>query len=772
MNKKYLGLTAIFLFVATATIGILTSESETHAQNLLALNETVSTQSDSVVDEYLTEDLFIGMEGEQVSILQSWLVEGGYLSVGSYQSGVFDSATEVGVQRFQDDQGIIDFGKAVTTGYGRVGSITRASLNSIYSGNTFGFNWVQGKFGNAIILDGGHITVEDDPSLGMDSGVDFTLEAWVNPTKVLNRKSIVLSKGAYGVAWNYGLGIQEHGKIFMRHHEGDVVTSQAYVKAGEWTHIAVVSDDTKDYFYVNGELVESKRKGSYRNVPVAQPLRIGLSYNDVFDVHTEAFIGQIDDIRVYNTARTQPQIAEDAEGISIQGLDSPVVWFEFDEGQGTDVSDSAKEGRFGMSKVITKIKEIAQQALAPFKAVAEVISNALEPIFGGGDASSTNLAEQADQDTSTSTEIALEDTTTATSSTSTLDSLAESDTATSTATTTEDSTLIAEANTATNTFISGGGGGGSSSDEEEEENDEPLPEPTGAETTYSVSTAKGVYPKFLDATVKPQNVKVGDTQSLSVTVSSDVDISTVTATSVLDTQTLELDLDLVSVTPNGSIYKTTWQVFDTHTKKYNTTFHVTDVDGKTQELTLEWVDPCDGVTHGQNSTISDNCAVSTVDGLDEGQLTIAANKTLTLNEGAQLVFNPGKKYHNQWRHSNCKKPVQVQLSKRGYLFYPDSDGDGCPSSFTKEFSTDSTYSGRHRVYNIQAACDGVADGNDSDADCFRDWYADSDGDGYGATSATCIGADTTGYVEDNTDCYDSNANAKTWANNLLLFQSR
>lgn len=97
--------------------------------------------------------------------------------------------------------------------------------------------------------------------------------------------------------------------------------------------------------------------------------------------------------------------------------------------------------------------------------------------------------------------------------------------------------------------------------------------------------------------------------------------------------------------------------------------------------------------------------------------------------------------------------------------YPDSDGDTYTSGGLVAVCQGASFP----TYNIstspyRAAANG-ADCNDSSASVWQNLtgYADADADGYGTSTASqvCSGASLpAGYVSNNTDCYDSNANAK------------
>lgn len=84
--------------------------------------------------------------------------------------------------------------------------------------------------------------------------------------------------------------------------------------------------------------------------------------------------------------------------------------------------------------------------------------------------------------------------------------------------------------------------------------------------------------------------------------------------------------------------------------------------------------------------------------------------------------------------------------------YADADLD----TYTTGGGT-SICSGAALPSGYRAAVNG-ADCNDANGAVWRNRYRDVDVDAYGAGAATCVGNEV-GYVDNNTDCYDSNASA-------------
>ena len=92
---------------------------------ILSLPLFVLAQSNYV----FTISLYRGSRHEQVTLLQRCLAGDPDIYPEALTTGFFGSLTEKAVQRFQARHNIINYGTALTTGYGFVGPKTRAVLN-------------------------------------------------------------------------------------------------------------------------------------------------------------------------------------------------------------------------------------------------------------------------------------------------------------------------------------------------------------------------------------------------------------------------------------------------------------------------------------------------------------------------------------------------------------------------------------------------------------------------------------------------------------------
>lgn len=88
----------------------------------------------------LTQTLDIGESNTEVTELQTYLATNSAYYPSGLVTGYFGQLTKAGVERFQTAHGIVTNGTPETTGYGRVGPITLARINSILGSGNPGSN--------------------------------------------------------------------------------------------------------------------------------------------------------------------------------------------------------------------------------------------------------------------------------------------------------------------------------------------------------------------------------------------------------------------------------------------------------------------------------------------------------------------------------------------------------------------------------------------------------------------------------------------------------
>jgi len=155
---------------------------------------------------------------------------------------------------------------------------------------------------------------------------------------------------------------------------------------------------------------------------------------------------------------------------------------------------------------------------------------------------------------------------------------------------------------------------------------------------------------------------------------------------------------------------------------------------------------CTNVPMSGDYTVSSSCTfANTVDGVDEGGITVNSGVTLTVNAGQTIVWSPG---HSIVINGAIAIANGGQL-KQTYLWLVDADNDGRPSSLTMYAQDTQPTNGKRRkdFTNFTYVSDIIADCNDSNSYIYRNKTVgtDTDHDGYiagSSTSSQCVGNST------------------------------
>ncbi|EMI46059.1 LamG-like jellyroll fold domain-containing protein [Rhodopirellula sp. SWK7] len=187
-----------------------------------------------------------------------------------------------------------------------------------------------------------YVAIASSPELTMSN--TMTMEAWVRPDASANTDRMILNKEG-----EYELSVDADGSIkwaFANSDPGWAWHDTNYTLTdGEWAHVAVSYNNGTVSTYVNGELIEVyEGTGTIGDShPTLNELHIGGRSNSPTGQY---FQGGIDDVRVWNVARSQAEIRD--------GIDTPptgsetglVGYYQFN-GSGTTVTDASGDGNDG-----------------------------------------------------------------------------------------------------------------------------------------------------------------------------------------------------------------------------------------------------------------------------------------------------------------------------------------------------------------------------------------------------------------------------------------
>jgi hypothetical protein len=213
------------------------------------------------------------------------------------------------------------FGEMVGDALGRYPGTLR-NMNALWRP----METIVGKTSHCLAFDGVDDYVEISDYKGISGGASRTCTAWIKTTRPST--SYIL---------NWGAATDEGAKWLIRLHDdgglrvsinGGTIRGVSNLADGDWHHIAVVLEDdgspdvSEVELYADGRLETVRATTAHAvNTSADQTVKIGVDNN----TGTVFFLGQIDDVRIYERALSGREIAEMADAVT-------VAYWRFEEG--------------------------------------------------------------------------------------------------------------------------------------------------------------------------------------------------------------------------------------------------------------------------------------------------------------------------------------------------------------------------------------------------------------------------------------------------------
>lgn len=237
------------------------------------------------------------------------------------------------------------------------------------------------------------------------STFSYTIEAWINPDAIT---------GAHGIAgWGihqastrftgFRLGINGANKTLVNYWWGNDLVVNIPDISGSWHHVACTYDNATNArkLYLDGVMIGSDNPGYLHNAPNTN-FRIGITNPG------EIYKGKIDEMRVWNVARTASQLTSDMSHSISPASTGLVAYYTFDQGTAGgnnttittlyDLSVNNKSGTLGgfaLSGITSNW--LASQALQPPPIITsfapkEISMNSIVTITGSYLSRPTNVS--------------------------------------------------------------------------------------------------------------------------------------------------------------------------------------------------------------------------------------------------------------------------------------------------------------------------------------------------------------------------------------------
>ncbi|MCK4641653.1 MAG: LamG domain-containing protein, partial [Candidatus Marinimicrobia bacterium] len=227
-------------------------------------------------------------------------------------------------------------------------ALRNQTANQQYILGSHSVEYITQGAGKALDFDGtdDYVDCGNDESLDITTG-GLTIEAWIKPNQQsVDNDGKIFSKVMLG--WSrYSIGTRfSDAEPYPYFALFKVMEAEYYVKAnsiltaGQWTHVVGAWDGANYMIYINGEL-DNKNPFSGPLEPYPGNLTIGSHATDTY------FKGTIDEVRIWNVARTEAQIRANMCKKLAGTEDNLVGYWRFDEREGTSCTDHSSNSNTG-----------------------------------------------------------------------------------------------------------------------------------------------------------------------------------------------------------------------------------------------------------------------------------------------------------------------------------------------------------------------------------------------------------------------------------------
>ncbi len=178
------------------------------------------------------------------------------------------------------------------------------------------------------------VAIPDHDNLDLTG--DYSVEAWIYCHSFTSGNGII-SKYQTGAADGFVIRIGDNQNISF----DGLQSPTNSLTANTWHHVAGVVNSGVCYIYIDGSLKTSSSSGYLVTSANSDPLCIGVDYT------TRFFDGLIDEVRIWNDARTVTEINNN-KNIELTGSESGLVaYYKMSNGSGTTLTDNTGNGHTG-----------------------------------------------------------------------------------------------------------------------------------------------------------------------------------------------------------------------------------------------------------------------------------------------------------------------------------------------------------------------------------------------------------------------------------------
>jgi hypothetical protein len=174
-----------------------------------------------------------------------------------------------------------------------------------------------------------YIDLSTSSLLNFSSNQNFTIEAWVKRKTGLGGE--IVSRYNQGVSGQFTLKIESNGDVyFLREVSPYYLICSNAISENIWHHLAATYDGTTMKIFVDGVLSGSMSSSSVSGTANTQKILIGARLH--FSSAANFFNGDMDEVRIWNVARTQLEIQTKMNN-ELNGTETGLVaYYPFNQG--------------------------------------------------------------------------------------------------------------------------------------------------------------------------------------------------------------------------------------------------------------------------------------------------------------------------------------------------------------------------------------------------------------------------------------------------------
>jgi hypothetical protein len=195
---------------------------------------------------------------------------------------------------------------------------------------------------------GGHVRIPDDEAFDFNASENFTIEVWFSYAGTDRSPRIISKLSQSGTGERpLDLGLQRSGRLFFVMSDGvnvaRVLSQRGDLNDDNWHHVACVHDATDKLLrlYVDGIFEAGVSTAALGDITNTSDVFIG-GFEDA-----TWFGGQVDDLRIWEVARSEAEISADHTR-ALQGSEDGLVgYWPFDALSGSSITDFAGDAQYG-----------------------------------------------------------------------------------------------------------------------------------------------------------------------------------------------------------------------------------------------------------------------------------------------------------------------------------------------------------------------------------------------------------------------------------------